>query len=190
VAAHVHRRRIRRALGLAATGTVLILPAACSDHSHIRLSASARAAVTARANALIEPAAAAELQPTPDAPGACATEIFGIDPSSATQASQVRTVYAWSDCASVACHRATADGLFPVVVHLDGRPSVRIPSDHDYGGQLRELFPGSLVDLAASAPGDVATLDRRLAARIAAVPSPGSTAGCRVTGGVPILAGD
>jgi hypothetical protein len=85
----------------------------------------------------------------------CAARTFGLAPPGAKDITQVTTVYAWVFCR--APDSDTAE-FVPAVVTLSGRPSIRIPSDDDYSGEIKRLFPPDVREAVYEPPKDATEL--------------------------------
>src|SRR5262249_51399466 len=96
---------------------------------------------------------------------ACAARVFGIDPSTATRAGQVLTVYAWTYCEERLTGGFLGDQVsMPVAIHLAG-PSIETPSVGDaYPASIAGTFPRGLRQTATDEPPYMEDLVRQVAA--------------------------
>jgi len=91
---------------------------------------------------------------------ACAAHVFGIDPSTATSAQDVKAVYAWVYCEETLPSHLLGDQIFvPVAIHLATPPTIEIPEDgDDFPGSVAKIFPAELRDIVTYAPPYVSDL--------------------------------
>jgi hypothetical protein len=110
----------------------------------------------------------------------CAVDPFGVDPATATDAGQVRRVYAQHLCAIGAPGTPwewATKSAGPVVVSLGPPPTVAIPQPRqDYRTQVQQMIPAQYLTRAFGTfahPDLVARLRQRFLARVSsASPSP------------------
>jgi hypothetical protein len=178
-------RRRRRAATPVAAIAIIGLVGGCATTAGVpsHLSAAAISDLGDRATTIIETVnrTNGEVLRThgSDRPAMCVTEVFGIDPASATRERVVETAYVWAFCAErMPCHQQGDLVDVPVVVHFGDQPWIEVPAEDDYAAAVSRLFPGQLAGLARSGPPDADALAARLVAITGPPPQPDQTVGC------------
>ena len=89
----------------------------------------------------------------------CVAQAFGLRPADARTLDQVITIYAW-----VYCHSKTSDTAEVVPAAVTREDAVQIPSDADYTGDIKRIFP-------ADVRGRTADIPKSMQDLVAALPS-------------------